>query len=77
MRASYFTFNPPGRLCRCRCGDNHPQKSICEWYMDATQEGVCGPCGVFLDSVRDTVIRELVEVLEGTPTNAIELKGYL
>lgn len=45
--------------------------------MDATQEGVCGPCGVFLDSVRDTVIRELVEVLEGTPTNAIELKGHL
>lgn len=69
-KPSFFTFNPAGFMCRCRCDDNHPGQTVCEWYVD---EDVCVPCGRLLVADVEMVIRDLVGVLDGTRTNANEL----
>lgn len=74
MKPPFFSFNPSGVICRCRCFDNHPGQAVCEWSMD---EGVCSACARLLVADLKTVIRDLVGVLQGTPTNAKELKARL
>lgn len=78
MKPSFYTFNPPGALCRCRCYDNHPdQNFVCDPQNDATVKGVCDACSVLLCADRATVIRDLVGVLEGTRSNPNQLMSHL
>lgn len=77
MKPSFYTFNAPGYLCRCRCDDNHPSENVCEGDPDEDLSGVCYQCAILLRPDRETVIRDLVGVLEGTRSNAHELKARL
>lgn len=71
-------FNLRSPICQCRCLSNHPGANVCHWGSELHElfgGRVCMSCAAALGLDREMAIRELVDVLERTPTNPAKEKS--